>query len=214
VSGGGDARLHAPATLRNREPLAGVLDGLLGRGAAGGPAPVLLEVAAGSGEHAAFFAARYPAWEWWPSDPSAEARASIAAWTAGLPNVRPPLALDAAAGPFPTGPLDAVLCVNMAHIAPWAATEGLVRGAGAALRAGAPLVLYGPWLRAGVETAASNLAFDADLRARDGRWGLRSLDALAAVGAAAGFGPPAVTELPANNVAVVLRAGAQPSSSR
>lgn len=212
MSAGADARLVAPATARNRAPLGAVLDAVLP--AAGATRPVLFEVAAGTGEHAAFFAAQRPGWDWWPSDPSAEARASIAAWTAGLPNVRPPLDFDAARDPFPPGPLDAVLCVNMAHIAPWAATEGLVRGAAGALRAGGPLVLYGPWVLPGVETAPSNLAFDADLRARDPRWGLRSLDALAGCAAAAGFGGPAVFPVPANNVVIVLRAGAQARSSR
>lgn len=191
------ARRHAPATVRNRAAIAGVLAGVL---------PVagdVLEVASGSGEHCAFFAECFPALRWHPSDPDAEARRSIDAWCAGLGNVAPALALDAAADDWPVGRADAVLCVNMIHIAPWAATEGLMRGAARVLGAGAPLVLYGPFRRAGVPTATSNEAFDASLRARDPRWGLRELEAV--VAAAAGFALAEAREMPANNLIVVLR---------
>lgn len=191
------ARRHAPATLRNRAAIAGVLAGVL---------PVagdVLEVASGSGEHCAFLAECFPALRWHPSDPEPEARRSIDAWCAGLGNVAPALALDAAADDWPVGRADAVLCVNMIHIAPWAATEGLMRGAARVLGAGAPLVLYGPFRRAGVPTATSNEAFDASLRARDPRWGLRELEAV--VDAAIGFALAEVREMPANNLMVVLR---------
>lgn len=195
-----DPRREAPAVARNRAPILEALRRVLPtRG-------LVLEVASGTGEHAAFFAAALPALTFQPSDPAAEGRASTDAWCGTLANVRPALALDAAAPE--TWPLDraeAVLCINMAHIAPWAATLGLLRGAARLLPAGAPLVLYGPWIRAGVETAPSNLDFDADLRARDPEWGLRRLEDLAREAGALGFGAPEVVEMPANNVTIVLR---------
>ncbi len=191
------ARLSAPAVARNRDPILAVLRRVLpGTG-------MVLEVASGSGEHCAHFAAALPLLDFQPTDPSAEGRASIDAWCAGLPNVRPALALDAAAEAWPVARADAVLCINMAHIAPWSATLGLLRGAARVLPAGGALVLYGPWHRAGVPTAASNEAFDADLRARNPEWGLRRLEDLAA--AATGFGPAEVVEMPANNLTLVLR---------
>jgi hypothetical protein len=192
-----EARREAPAVARNRDPILAVLRRVLpARG-------LVLEVASGTGEHCAFFAAALPALTFQPSDPSAEGRASCDAWCGGLANVRPALPLDAAAEHWPATRADAVLCINMAHIAPWSATLGLLRGAALILPAGAPLILYGPWLRDGVETAAGNLAFDADLRARDPAWGLRRVEDLAA--AATGFDAPAVVEMPANNVMLVLR---------
>jgi hypothetical protein len=196
-----DHRREAPAVARNRDAILDVLRRVLpGSG-------MVLEVASGSGEHAAFFAASLPGLTFQPSDPSSEARASADAWCADLPNTRPALALDAAAKDWPVDRADAVLCINMAHIAPWTATIGLLRGAARVLPAAAPLVLYGPWIRDGVETAPSNLAFDADLRARNPEWGLRRLDDLTREAAARGFGTPEVTAMPANNVALVLRRG-------
>ncbi len=193
-----DPRRQAPAVARNREPILQVLRQVLP------PRGLVLEVASGTGEHCAFFAAALPGLDFQPSEPSPEGRASIDAWCAPLPNVRPALALDAAAEVWPPAAADAVLCINMAHIAPWAATLGLLRGAARLLPAGAPLVLYGPWIRPGVATAPSNLAFDADLRARNPAWGLRRLEDLAAA-AAPDFTAPEVTEMPANNVTLVLR---------
>ncbi|WP_439599415.1 DUF938 domain-containing protein [Falsiroseomonas sp.] len=197
----GDARRIAPAAARNRDPILAALRPLLP--AAG----LVLEVASGSGEHAAHFAAALPGLHFQPSDPDPANRASIDAWCAGAPNIRPALALDAMAPDWPLAAADAVLCINMIHIAPWAATPGLLRGAARILPPGGPLVLYGPYLRDGVATAPSNLDFDASLRARDPAWGLRRLEEVAAAAAAAGFGPPAVTEMPANNLLVAFRRG-------
>ena len=192
-----DPRRHAPATARNREALLAALRGLL-------PATgLVLEIGAGTGEHAVHMARALPELTWQPSDPSAEARASTDAWAGDQANIRRALALDAEAWPWPIARADAVLCVNMIHIAPWAATLGLLRGAAAILPAGAPLVLYGPFLRAGVETAGGNLEFDASLRERNPAWGLRALEAVAAV--AEGFALEGVAEMPANNLTVLFR---------
>lgn len=192
-------KLESPSVARNRDALLAVLaDWLPARG-------TVLEVASGSGEHALHFARAFPHLRFQPSDPDAEARASIAAWAAeaALPNLRPLLALDVLDdAPFP--PADVVLCINMIHIAPWAATAGLLRHAARALPAGAPLILYGPFRREGVPTAPSNLDFDRSLRERDPRWGLRRLEGVAAL-AAPEFDGPEVREMPANNLSVRFR---------
>jgi hypothetical protein len=196
-----DLRRFAPAAARNRDPILMALRPLLPeRG-------FVLEVASGSGEHAVHLAAALPRLVFQPSDPQPEARDSIDAWAAasGLENLRPALAIDAAAPGWPITGADAVLCINMIHIAPWAATEGLVRGAAAILPAGAPLILYGPYRRGGAHTAPSNAEFDASLRAQDPSWGVRDLEAVAALASGHGFGAPAVIEMPANNLVVALR---------
>lgn len=194
-----DERRFAPAVARNRDALTEALRPLLpARG-------LLLEIASGSGEHALHLARTFPSLTLQPSDPDEGARASIAAWRAaeGPANLLEPLALDAMGqGGFPRA--DAVLCVNMIHIAPWAACQGLLAKAAGSLAAGAPLLLYGPFFRAGVETAPSNLAFDADLRARNPAWGIRALEAVAEVAAPA-FVLERVVEMPANNLTVCFR---------
>jgi SAM-dependent methyltransferase len=149
-------RQHAPATLRNREHIAGVLRSVLpARG-------LVLEVASGTGEHVVYLAQQFPALTWQPSDASADALRSIAAWTVAeaRPNVLPPLLLDAAADDWPLEQADAVVCVNMFHIAPWVATVGVLRGGARVLCPGAPLYVYGPFRRAGRPIEPSNLAFD------------------------------------------------------
>lgn len=194
-----DARREAPAVARNRDAILDALRGILP------PRGLVLEIASGSGEHALHFAAALPALTFQPSDPDAEARASIDAWCAGVANIRPALALNAAAPDWPVDRADAVLCINMIHIAPWAACEGLMRGAARVLPPEAPLVLYGPFRRGGAHTAPSNAAFDDSLRSRDPAWGVRDLEAVAAEAAAAGFGPPAITPMPANNLTLAFR---------
>lgn len=196
-----DARRHAPATDRNRDPILSVLrDALPSRG-------MVLEVASGTGEHAIHFAAAMPGLTWQPSDPDAAARASIAAWAraSGLANIRPPLAIDAARPDWPIDHADALLCINMVHISPWRATLGLLDGAARILPAGAPLILYGPYLRAGVETAPGNLAFDVDLKGRDPEWGLRELSDVAAEAERRGLALERIVEMPANNLTVLFR---------
>lgn len=197
------AQQHAPATLRNREPIAAVLAQEL-------PASgTVIEIAAGTGEHAVFFAQAFPALQWQPSDPSPEALASIAAYRddyAGK-NLAAPVLLDAAApGDWPVAGADAIVCINMVHISPWAATEGLFAGAGRLLAAGGgPLILYGPYIEQGVETAPSNCDFDASLKARNPDWGLRPAEALDALAAQHGLARSARYALPANNIMLVYR---------
>ena len=194
---GPEPRKHAPATLRNRVAIADVLRDILPRSG------TILEIASGSGQHAAYFAGEFPALEWQPSDPDPEARISIAAWSEGIANVLQPLDLDAAGDGWPIVRADALLCINMVHISPWTATLGLMRGAARCLAPGAPFVLYGPFLRDGHPTAPSNLAFDASLRSRDPAWGIRSVAAVAQ--AAVGFMLEPPVEMPANNLLLVLR---------
>lgn len=192
---------EAPAAARNRQPILEVLRPRLpARG-------LVLEVASGTGEHAVHFAAALPGLDFQPSDPDAAARASIDAWRAdsGLPNLRPALALDAAAPAWPIEAADAILCCNMIHISPWASAVGLVGGAGRILPPGGLLYLYGPYRREGRHTAPSNEAFDADLKRRNPAWGVRDLEAVAALAAAAGLAGPEVVQMPANNLSVVFR---------
>ncbi len=198
-----NAKQHAPATLRNREPIAQVLARELPTSG------TVLEIAAGTGEHAVFFADAFPALEWQPSDPSPEALASIAAYRAEYPggNLAAPVLLDAAApASWPVAAADAIVCINMVHISPWKATLGLFAGADKILSStGAPLILYGPYLEQGVETAASNLEFDASLKARDPRWGLRQAEELDRLASQHGMTRSARHALPANNIMLIYR---------
>jgi hypothetical protein len=194
-------RRSAPAALRNREPIADVLKEWL-------PASgLVLEIASGSGEHGVYFAARFPALEWQPSDVHPDALSSIAAWRdeSGLPNLKAPLALDAASSDWPIDRADAVLSINMVHISPWESALGLLDGAARLLGPGAPLILYGPWLKDDVSTAPSNLAFDADLKRRDPRWGLRRVEDFAAAAAAREFRLETTRAMPANNMMLLFR---------
>ena len=191
---------HAPATERNRDAILAVLrDELPSSG-------LVLEVASGSGQHVVHFAAALPALDWQPSDPEPAALASIESWRqeVGLPNVRPPLRLDASAD-WPVERADAILCVNMVHISPWEATLGLMKGAGAVLPPGGLLYLYGPYLRENVETAPSNLAFDASLKARDPQWGLRRVEDVIAAATDEGLVFRRLLEMPANNLSLIFR---------
>jgi SAM-dependent methyltransferase len=195
-----DARQYAPSAARNRDPILDVLRDRLPEGG------VVLEVASGSGEHTVHFAQAFPGLVFQPSDPDPQARASIDAWVAaaGLPNIRPAIALDATAQSWPIDAADAVLCINMIHIAPWEAAAGLVSGASALLPPGGLLFLYGPYRRDGRHTAPSNAAFDRSLRERNPAWGIRDLEAVAELAAAHGFGPPAIEQMPANNLSLIF----------
>ncbi len=217
-----DARRHAPATSRNRDAILAVLRDVLP------PTGLVLEIASGTGEHAAYFARSLPRLEWQPTDPDPDALASIDAWrvTEDLPNLRQPLALNAAAPDWPveradavvcinnhsnscdpqkTAIYDACVCINMVHISDWAATLGLFEGCAKMLKSGAPLVLYGPYMEDGIETAQSNLEFDQSLKQRNPAWGLRNVTDVDEVAAAQGFERTNRYEMPANNLVLVYR---------
>jgi hypothetical protein len=196
-----DARLIAPATARNREPIASILRRHLPQSG------LVLEIASGSGEHVVYFAATQSAdLRFQPSDPDAGARASVDAWveSSGVANVLPAIALDAAAEGWPLQRAHVVICINMIHIAPWDAAIGLMRGAAEILPVGGVLYLYGPFRRNGCHTAASNETFDRTLRYQDPSWGVRDLEEVVKLALLHGFSQPIVEEMPANNLSVIF----------
>jgi hypothetical protein len=191
--------LDYPATRRNREPILAVLREVL---------PIsgtVLELASGSGQHVAHFAAALPNLRWHPTDLDTELFASIAAWTEGLANVAPPLPLDVTSTTWPIERCDAVTCANMIHIAPWDACLGMLDGVARTLRGDGPLCLYGPFMRGGAHTAPSNAEFDRSLQQRDPRWGVRDLDVVTEEANRRGFVLDRVVDMPANNLTVVFR---------
>ncbi|WP_379922098.1 DUF938 domain-containing protein [Erythrobacter sp. R86502] len=196
------AKQHAPATQRNRDPIAAVLAQELP------DSGTVLEIAAGTGEHAIAFAQRFAGLEWIATDPSPDALASIAAYRdeSALPNLRAPLMLDAASPDrWPIENADAIVCINMVHIAPREATLGLFRGAAQLLGRGQPLILYGPFIERDIVTAPSNLEFDSSLKLRNAAWGLRDAEALDILGVQHKMARSARHALPANNIMLVYR---------
>jgi hypothetical protein len=194
------ARDH-PAGERNKQPIAEVLASVLP------PAGLVFEVASGTGQHALHFARAFPALDWQPSEPDAEVCTLLAARvaSAALPNLHVPLAFDVHEPHAPLTRADAAVCINMIHIAPWSACDALLRHAHALLAPGAPLVLYGPFMRDGVHTSPSNAAFDASLRARDPAWGVRDLADVDGLARGYGFELALTVAMPANNLSVVWR---------
>lgn len=194
-------RREAPAAGRNRQPILDVLRTCLPDNG------LVLEIASGTGEHAVHFARALPGLDFQPSDPGAEQRASIDDWvrTLGLANVRPALDLDAAAETWPVERADAVVCINMIHIAPWAAAVGLTRGAARLLATGSVLFLYGPYHRGGRPTSPGNETFDRSLRQQNSAWGIRDLEEVTALADREGFALDRVVDMPANNLSVVFR---------
>jgi SAM-dependent methyltransferase len=199
-----DPRIYRPHVPRNRDPILDVLRGVLP------PKGLVLEIASGSGEHAAYFAQSLPALDWQPSDPDQEALASAAAHRAeaSLPNLLPPLHLDVTAAQWPIDRADAVICCNMIHIAPWTACEGLIAGSARVLPTSGLLYLYGPYKIGGRHTAPTNQAFDERLRAQNPAWGIRDLDDVTALAARPGFALAETVPMPANNLSVIFRRGA------
>jgi SAM-dependent methyltransferase len=170
---------------------------------------IVLEIGSGTGEHAICFGKALPELVWLPSDPDAASRVSIEAWiaTEGLANVRAPVAIDVrreAWGVEEDAPFDAMISLNMVHIAPWEAALGLLAGAGRLLRPDGVLFFYGPFMLGGAHTAASNAAFDADLKRRDARWGVRDVDALVSEAAPYGLELRDVEKMPANNLSLIF----------
>jgi hypothetical protein len=199
----------SPAVARNREPILAVLRRVMP------PDGTVLEIASGTGEHAVHFAAALPHLIWQPTDYDPEALASISAHckSAQLPNLLPPLGLDVCARAWPVAHADAVVAINLIHVAPWSAAEALLVGAARLLAPGSTLFLYGPFKEGGRHTAPSNAAFDAGLRARNPRWGVRNLDDLSSLAGRHGFELAERVAMPANNLSVVFRAGLRASAA-
>lgn len=199
--GAPDARETAPSAERNKQPILEVLQRVLP------PGGVVLEIGSGTGQHVAHFARALPHLEFQPSEMDAGRHASIAAWTRHeqLVNVRPPLAFDVTRRPWPVRAADAIVCINVIHISPWEATVALMQGAGEVLPPGGVLVTYGPYRREGRHTAPSNEAFDASLKSRDPRWGVRDLEAVAGEARRHGLELEETVAMPANNFTLVFR---------
>jgi hypothetical protein len=194
----------SPAVARNRDPILAVLRRVLP--AQGTGIGIVLEIASGTGEHAVHFAAGLPHLTWQPTDTDADALCSVAAHRASaqLPNLMPVLELDVCAPSWPVTHADAMVAINMIHIAPWSAAEGLMAGSERLLAAGGVLYLYGPFKEKGRHTAPSNAAFDASLRARDPQWGVRDLDEVAALARRHGLALAERIAMPANNLSLVF----------
>lgn len=197
---------QSPATARNRDPILAVLEEILPQSG------LVLEVASGYGEHAAYFAPRFPSLIWQSSGREPESRQSIAAWIAaveqsgqGANNLPPPLDLDVHDDPWPVSKADGLVCINMVHISPWATTQALLAGAGRLLPAGGVLYLYGPYLIDGLHTAQSNLAFDRDLRRRNPGWGVRDLGQVSTEAALHGLALDRTVDMPSNNLSVIFK---------
>jgi Protein of unknown function (DUF938) len=197
----GEAKRYAPATERNRVAISDVLANVLPTSG------LALEIASGTGEHVIHFAARFPGLIWQPTDDDDAGIASIESWRTDvdLPNIRPALRLNAAAPAWPVSHADAILCINMIHIAPWSAAEGLMAGASRLLRQGGMMYLYGPFREDDVLTAPGNEEFDRSLKSRDPQWGLRLVADVIALAKQYGLVFAQRTAMPANNLSLVFR---------
>lgn len=198
---GPEVKRYAPATVRNRDAIAEALTKLLP------DQGLVLEIASGTGEHAVHLAKLFPALTWQPTDSDPIAVACIEAWRAdeNVRNVLPAMLLDAASD-WPITQADAVLCINMVHISPWAATLGLLRNAAQTVGSSAPLCIYGPFRQRDVALAKSNAEFDASLRQQNPQWGLRYVEDITETAGANGLRLYQLIEMPANNLLLVFRA--------
>lgn len=192
---------HAPATMRNRDAIVTGLSAVLPE------TGTILEVASGTGEHAVYFGQQFPNLTFQPSDPDPDCCRSIAAWTAReeVENVLEPMQLDALVRKWEIDKPAAILCINMIHIAPWEASIGLFKHASGLLAPGAPLYLYGPYFREGVEPAQGNLDFERSLKSRNLQWGIRDVADIDALAEQAGFNRESLVEMPANNISLIYR---------
>ncbi|MGF6348592.1 DUF938 domain-containing protein [Variovorax sp. W2I14] len=201
---------YSPAADRNKQPILDALTRILGEHG------TALEIASGTGQHAAWFATSMPRWTWQPTDADLRTLPALASRVAeaALPNLRPPLLLDVMSPRWPSQDtafaegeqekFDAIYCANMLHIAPWATCAALMQGAARHLRSGGLLITYGPYLERGVPTASSNMAFDQDLRARNPAWGIRRLEDVAAEARRAGLALRERHAMPSNNLLLVF----------
>ena len=196
-----NGKWSTPSAERNKGPILDVLARVLPRRG------LVLEIASGTGQHVMHFAKALPDLTWQPSDPDAELRESIALRVREeqRANVKSPIDLDVTKLPWPLRAADAVLAINMIHIAPWSATLALFEGANALLSAQHVLFLYGPYRRDGRHTSESNAQFDLDLRTRNPEWGLRDLEAVSDVAAGASFALAETVDMPANNLSLVFK---------
>ena len=192
--------------MRNRDPILAVLKDVLPQ------TGLVLEIASGSGEHAAYIGPQFPALVWQSSAPQPDSRQSITGWIdwlsqsgGNVDNLPPPLELDVHDDPWPVVAADAVICINMVHISPWVTTQALLSGAARILPAGGPLYLYGPYLVDGRHTADSNQSFDLDLRRRNPEWGIRDLAKVKEEAACHGLVFDDAIVMPANNFSVIFR---------
>ena len=195
---------YAPAAARNREPVLSVLRDILPeRGK-------VLEIGSGSGEHTAFLAPHFPALEWQPSEADLDAFPSIIGWAQSATithpevTIHPPVLLNTCEPSWPVEQADAVISLNMIHISPWESCEGLMAGAGRILTGSGVLYLYGPFMQNGGHTAPSNAEFDASLRQRDTRWGVRNLEDIIALAGKHGLRHDQTVTMPANNLSLVF----------
>ena len=196
---GVEVKRYAPATERNRDVIAETLVNVL-------PAQgLVLEIASGTGEHAVHFAQLFPGIMWQPSDPDPIAIASINAWRGdcALPNLQPGMLLDASAD-WPIAHADAVVCINMAHISPWAATVGLLRNAARILQQSAPLFIYGPFRQRDVPLAEGNAIFDTALRQQNTEWGLRYVEDITKEARDVGLTLDQIIPMPSNNLSLIF----------
>lgn len=196
-----DMRYSSPSALRNREHIYTVLRDVL-------PSTgKVLEIASGSGEHITYFAERSPSLTWQPSDPSSKARASIQAWLGhgDFPNVLPPLDIDTTQDAWPIDQADVMIAINMVHISPWTATQGLLERAGQLLSSGGMLALYGPYRQEDKPFAESNVDFDNWLKSENSAWGVRQLEDVTREAEQCGLSLASVVDMPANNLTVVYR---------
>ncbi|MGQ0750924.1 MAG: DUF938 domain-containing protein [Betaproteobacteria bacterium] len=196
-----DGRWHMPAAERNKDPILDVLRRVLPKSG------LILEIASGTGQHVVHFARALPGLAWQPSDLDAELRESAGLWAAEakLANVRDPVDIDVCRWPWAVTRADAVISVNMLHVAPPQATAALVSGAAKVVPVDGVLFLYGPYRRHGRHTAPSNEAFDAQLRLQNPEWGLRDVEEVERLAGEAGFGPAEIIGMPANNLSLVFR---------
>ena len=199
-----DARQYAPATQRNREPIFEILSRVLVQKSN------ILEIASGTGEHAVYFASRLKSYRWIPSDTNPTSWESIVAWkqAEAVANLEQPLSIDVTQANWQQQVaelnIDAIVNINMIHIAPWQACLGLMTGAGQILPPGGVLYLYGPYKRNGEHIAPSNANFDRSLRDRNSEWGVRDLEAVEEAAAAENLRLQQVIEMPANNLSVIF----------